>query len=241
MLPLPTAADAYALRTHCPYCAYQCGILLGDGDGRPQGTVMGDPHFPVNNGQLCIKGWTSHTLLEHPHRLLTPLVRAKATDELPDGLLGRRPSTWSPTSSPRRAESGPAALGVFGSGALTNEKAYLLGKFARVALGTPQHRLQRPLLHVERRGRGQPGVRHRPRAAVPVADIAQAEVVYLAGSNCADTLPPIMQWFDAQKRQRRPAHRRRPADDRHRPRRRPAPATHAGSDLALQQRPARGR
>ena len=28
------------------------------------------------------------------------------------------------------------AVGVFGSGALTNEKAYLLGKFARVALGT---------------------------------------------------------------------------------------------------------
>ena len=43
---------------------------------------------------------------------------------------------------------GPHAVGVFGGGSLTNEKAYLLGKFARVALGTREHRLQRPLLHV---------------------------------------------------------------------------------------------
>jgi len=35
-------------------------------------------------------------------------------------------------------ESGPDAVGVFGGGSLTNEKAYLLGKFARVALGTSQ-------------------------------------------------------------------------------------------------------
>ena len=31
---------------------------------------------------------------------------------------------------------GKDAVGVLGSGSLTNEKAYLLGKFARVALGT---------------------------------------------------------------------------------------------------------
>lgn len=31
---------------------------------------------------------------------------------------------------------GPDAVAVFGGGSLTNEKAYLLGKFARVALGT---------------------------------------------------------------------------------------------------------
>ena len=35
-----------------------------------------------------------------------------------------------------QARHGADAVGVFGSGALTNEKAYLLGKFARVALGT---------------------------------------------------------------------------------------------------------
>ena len=36
-----------------------------------------------------------------------------------------------------RATYGPNAVGVFGGGSLTNEKSYLLGKFARVALQTP--------------------------------------------------------------------------------------------------------
>lgn len=33
---------------------------------------------------------------------------------------------------------GADAVGVFGGGGLTNEKAYALGKFARVVLGTSQ-------------------------------------------------------------------------------------------------------
>ena len=32
-----------------------------------------------------------------------------------------------------------------------------------------------------------------------VEDITGAEVILLVGSNVADTLPPIMQWFDKQK------------------------------------------
>ena len=52
---------------------------------------------------------------------------------------GTRPSTSSPGSSRElQAEHGPDAVAVFGGGGLTNEKAYLLGKFARVALGTSQ-------------------------------------------------------------------------------------------------------
>ena len=35
-----------------------------------------------------------------------------------------------------REEHGADAVAVFGGGGLTNEKAYQLGKFARIALGT---------------------------------------------------------------------------------------------------------
>src|SRR5437763_996000 len=80
MTPLPpvlstAASRRLAARTHCPYCAYQCGMLVGDGTADAPAAVQGDPHFPVNNGQLCVKGWTSTTLLRHPERLTTPLVR----------------------------------------------------------------------------------------------------------------------------------------------------------------------
>ena len=54
---LPTLdSPPLAVRTHCPYCAYQCGMLMGEDLGGTTPGVMGDPNFPVNNGQLCIKG-----------------------------------------------------------------------------------------------------------------------------------------------------------------------------------------
>ena len=49
--------------THCPYCAFQCGMLLGNDDGRV--TVSSNSEFPVNKGALCIKGWTSAEALNH--------------------------------------------------------------------------------------------------------------------------------------------------------------------------------
>ena len=69
MLSLPQTPPELAFRTHCPYCAYQCGMLVGDGSSDAPAGVQGDPHFPVNNGQLCIKGWTATTLLRHPEQL----------------------------------------------------------------------------------------------------------------------------------------------------------------------------
>ena len=54
----------------------------------------------------------------------------------------------------------------------------------------------------------------------PVSDIAQADAVLLVGANVAETMPPIMQCFDAQRLRRRPADRRRSAPHRRPPRRR---------------------
>jgi assimilatory nitrate reductase catalytic subunit len=166
--------------------------------GRLTLQVMGDEEFPVNHGQMCIKGWSSAALLDHAERLTSPLVRAA------DGRLV--PADWeealghvAEALARIRDQHGPEALGVFGSGALTNEKAYLLGKFARVALRTP---------HVDYNGRycmssaaaaGNRAFGIDRGLPFPVSDIAEAEVILLAGSNVADTLPPIMQWFEKQK------------------------------------------
>ena len=144
-MPLPTLAvpDDLAVRTHCPYCAFQCGMMVGDGTADAPAAVQGDPYFPVNNGQLCIKGWTSTTLLRHPDRLTTPLrpERRHADAASWDAALDASPTR----SARRRSSTARTRSAFFGSGALTNEKAYLLGKFARVAVGTREHRLQRPV------------------------------------------------------------------------------------------------
>ncbi len=193
------AARAAATRTHCPYCAFQCGMCLvvGRDDGTVGVELSGDEAFPVNRGQLCIKGHTAAALLDHPDRLTTPLVRrggrlvATSWDGALDELAARIQAL--------QAESGPETIGVFGSGALTNEKAYALGKFTRVVLGSP---------NIDYNGRycmaSAAGALNRTLGLdrglpFPVSDIARARCVLSWGSNWADTLPPIAQWFAEQR------------------------------------------
>ena len=97
------------------------------------------------------------------------------------------------------ARWGKQAVGVFGGGSLTNEKAYLLGKFARVALGTPNidyngrfcmSSAAAAMLRAFGIDRGLP---------FPLEDIPKAKVVLLAGANVAETMPPAMYYFDAQR------------------------------------------
>ncbi len=122
-----------ATATHCPYCAFQCGIEIS-GTGADV-RIAGDAAFPVNKGALCIKGWTAAAALSHPDRLTTPLARDPNGVLVPVGweeALDRIASAFKGT----REQYGPDAVGIFGGGSLTNEKSYLLGKFARVALQT---------------------------------------------------------------------------------------------------------
>jgi assimilatory nitrate reductase catalytic subunit len=200
-VPVPSAdraAPSGPVRTHCPYCAFQCGLLVSR---VPEGGVkiVGDPEFPVNRGALCLKGFTAGETIAHPERLLTPLVRNSrghlvATDW--DHAL----DTIASSLRTVQRRHGRAALGVFGSGSLTNEKVYLLGKFARTVLRTP---------HIDYNGRfcmssaASAGIRAfgiDRGLPFPVADIAAADVVLLVGANVADTMPPLMQYFEAQRR-----------------------------------------
>jgi assimilatory nitrate reductase catalytic subunit len=183
--------------THCPYCSLQCGITMVAGD-RPA-TLQPQSDFPVNRGGLCSKGWTAAELLDHPDRLLTPLVRTDPTDR----RSPLRPASWDEALDRITAgiqatqrDHGLDAVGCFGGGGLTNEKAYLFGKFARVALRTSAidyngrwcmssaAAAANSMLGIDR---GLP---------FPLEDIAGAEAILLVGSNAAETMPPAMQFFD---------------------------------------------
>ena len=173
------------VRTHCPYCSLQCGTVLESAEDGVQ--IRPDEDFPVNSGRLCQKGWTAPELLSTPDRLRTPLV---------DGS----PASWDDALDlvaeqvlRIQAESGPDAVAVFGGGGLTNEKAYALGKFARVALGTSQidYNGRYCMSSAAAAGKAAFGVdRGLP---FPVTDLAAADVVLLAGANPAETMPPLMQ------------------------------------------------
>ena len=66
-LPAEAETDSHhATATHCPYCAFQCGMHLGRTPGEP--LIVGNAAFPVNKGALCIKGWTSGAALAQAFR-----------------------------------------------------------------------------------------------------------------------------------------------------------------------------
>ena len=98
-----------------------------------------------------------------------------------------------------RDHFGADAVGIFGSGALTNEKAYLLGKFARVAVGTANIDYNGRYCMASAAAAANRSFGIDRGLPFPVADIAGAETILIVGGNPAETLPPIMRWFDQQK------------------------------------------
>ncbi len=196
LLPPDQAHPSTGVTTHCPYCAFQCGMyLVGP---REAATVKGNSAFPVNKGGLCIKGWTAPSTLAHPDRLLTPLAR----DD--HGILV--PVTWNKALTRVaqnfqrvQAQYGRDALGIFGGGSLTNEKAYLLGKFARIALGTAQIDYNGRFCMSSAAAASIKAFGIDRGLPFPLAEIPQAEVILLVGSNIAETMPPIMQYFASQR------------------------------------------
>lgn len=191
-----TSTPHEGIATHCPYCALQCGMYLhGPSENA---TVTGNASFSVNKGGLCIKGWTSASLLAHPERLLSPLVRNQ------EGVLVE--VTWDEAltrvaNSFQRVQAryGRDAVGIFGGGSLTNEKAYLLGKFARVALGTSNIDYNGRFCMSSAAVAAQKAFGLDRGLPFPIADMAQTDVMLLLGSNIAETMPPIMQYIDAQR------------------------------------------
>lgn len=185
-----------ATATHCPYCALQCGMQVVR-DGTAWSVQQRD--FPTNKGGLCRKGWTAAELLSHPDRLTTPLMRDRKGGKL-------NPVTWDAALNRIVTEItvaqkrfGRDAVGVFGGGGLTNEKAYLLGKFARVVLRTRSIDYNGRFCMSSAAAAGIKAFGLDRGLPFPLDDIAKTDAILLVGSNATDTMPPVMQYFEGQK------------------------------------------
>lgn len=178
--------------THCPYCALQCGMALSP---LPTGgvEVVERPDFPVNRGALCGKGRTAPQVLSSRVRLTSPLVRSGGSlvpatwEEALDRIAGELARV--------RSEHGADAVGVFGGGGLTNEKAYALGKFARVVLGTSQIDYNGRFCMSSAAAAGIRAFGLDRGLPFPLEDIPRTGCVILVGSNLAETMPPALRFF----------------------------------------------
>jgi assimilatory nitrate reductase catalytic subunit len=173
------------VKTHCCFCGQQCGIIL---KARGNEVVGFEPwyEFPFNEGKLCPKGVKRYLQGSHPDRLLEPLAR---TD------TGFAPTSWDAaldrvTEAIRRIQSehGDDAFAMLSGVSLSNEKSYLIGKFARLALHTANLDYNGRLCMVSA-GAANKKALGIDRASNPWSDIPLADVVFLAGSNVAECSP----------------------------------------------------
>ncbi|TLM84821.1 nitrite reductase [Pseudarthrobacter sp. NamE2] len=201
--------------THCPYCALQCAMTLTSpaelAPASPPGPVpvalsaapaspaagsapldVQGRDFPTNRGGLCRKGWTSPTLLNHAGRITEPLLRDA------DGV--HRPISWDraldlavSAVKDAQARHGADAVGVFGGGGLTNEKAYMLGKFARLALGTSRIDYNGRFCMSSAAAAGMRAFGVDRGLPFPLEALDTASTILMLGSNVAETMPPFVQ------------------------------------------------
>jgi assimilatory nitrate reductase catalytic subunit len=176
------------VKTHCCFCGQQCGIQLKVKDN----VVIGfEPweEFPFNQGMLCPKGVKRYLQGAHPDRLLTAIERDESTEG------GFRPIPYDQAisrvaSEIQRIQSayGNDAFAVLSGASLTIEKAYLMGKFARVALRTAYIDYNGRLCMVSAAA-GNKKAFGIDRAANPWSDILKTEIVWISGANVAECAP----------------------------------------------------
>src|SRR5215467_6091002 len=171
--------------THCCFCGQQCGINLKVKDNRVIGFEPRE-EFPFNRGKLCPKGVKRYMQNEHPDRLLHPMKR---TDR------GFVRISWDEALETTVREImriqgryGKDAFAMLSGVSLTNEKSYLVGKFARVALQTANLDYNGRLCMVSA-GAGNKKAFGIDRAANSWEDIPLADVILVTGANVAECAP----------------------------------------------------
>jgi assimilatory nitrate reductase catalytic subunit len=177
--------DCSLVKTHCCFCGVQCGIQLKVHDNKVVGFEPWE-EFPVNHGMLCPKGVKRYLQNEHPDRLLSPLMRSHE---------GFREVSWDEAlnrtvEAIRRIQHqyGRDAFAMLGGASMTNEKAYLIGKFARVALRTANIDYNGRLCMVSA-GAANKMAFGVDRAANPWSDIPLAKAVMISGANIGECFP----------------------------------------------------
>jgi len=180
------------VKTHCCFCGMQCGIQLKVKDNKVAGF---EPwmEFPFNEGRLCPKGVQRYLQNNHTDRLLSPLQRVEGK--------GFEPIAWDSAmektvSEIKRIQSqyGNDAFAMLSGVSLTNEKSYLIGKFARIALKTKNLDYNGRLCMVSA-GAGNKKAFGLDRASNSWADLAHAEVIIVAGANISETFPTLTHYI----------------------------------------------
>jgi assimilatory nitrate reductase catalytic subunit len=152
---------------------------------------------PASEGRLCIKGMNAHQHALHNERLKSPLLKVngkfiqvsweQALDHIKENF------------AEIQAKDGLNALSVYGSASITNEEAYLLGKFARVALKTKYIDYNGRLCMSAAASAASQTFGMDRGLTNSLSEIPFAKCIILAGTNIAECQPTIIPYFEKAK------------------------------------------
>jgi len=193
------AAPDRAVDSVCPYCGVGCLVRFFVRDGRI--VRVEGREGPSNHGRLCVKGRFGFDYVHHAGRLKRPLIRREDAPKRADPDFEANPydtfreANWEEAMERAaagllriRREHGPEGLAGFGSAKGSNEEAYLFQKLVRTGFGGNNVDHCTRLCHassvaalLQMIGSGA--------VSNPVADVSEAEVILVIGSNTTENHP----------------------------------------------------
>ncbi|MCM3587751.1 molybdopterin oxidoreductase family protein [Mesobacillus maritimus] len=181
--------------TQCPFCSMQCKMNLHEDRSTQKSRLKVTPlkSDPVSEGRLCPKGIFSYKHAIGSGRLRTPLLKVEHSF-VPVSWEQAYHWLYQKIASVQK-KYGKNALSVYGSGALTNEKAYLLGKFSRVALETKYIDYNGRFCMSSAASASNQAFGVDRGLTNPLSEIEDAECIILAGTNVAECQPTMMPYF----------------------------------------------
>ena len=208
----------------CPYCGVGCALTYHVDKNENKVVYTEGRPDSANEGRLCVKGRYGFDYATHPHRLTKPLIRKdseypkrpltmdmkgehtgrRGESAFPDyekALGAFREATWEEALDlvasrlgAIRDEHGGGALAGFGSAKCSNEEAYLFQKMVRAAFDTNNVDHCTRLCHassvaalLETIGSGA--------VTTVYADVRNADVALITGSNATDNHPVAATFF----------------------------------------------
>ncbi|MDQ6423361.1 nitrate reductase [Paenibacillus sp. LHD-117] len=193
------SGSPFVMNTQCPFCSVQCKMQVieeKDDAGAAAYSIRALPNA-ASEGRLCVKGMNAYQHALTGERLLHPMARkgdrmVQISWEEAYTLIGERFRS-------SQQLHGRDSIGVYGGGSLTNESAYLLGKFARVALQSKYIDYNGRFCMSAAASAGNKAFGIDRGLTNALADIPLAKCIILAGTNIAECQPTLMPYFTRAK------------------------------------------
>ncbi len=126
---------AGTVRSVCGFCSTGCALTVHVDHTGQAINLTPDPHYPVNLGMACPKGWEALTPLGAPDRGRTPLLRNQITGQMEAVPWTMALDTFVNRFKDVQRRHGQHSIAVLGTGQITVEEMALLGAVTKFGMG----------------------------------------------------------------------------------------------------------